>query len=500
MEVFSSLAHGFAVAFTPGNLVAVLVGVLIGMAVGVLPGLGPGATIALLLPLTYVLPTDAAIIMLAGIYYGAYYGGTVTSVLIRLPGEAASVVTAIDGYEMAKQGRAGAALGISAIGSFVGGMFAVAGLAFFAPSVARFALTLGPPEYAVLAGAGLFIVSAVGGASVWKSLVSAGAGLFVATIGIDAVSGQARFTGDSANLLSGIDFIPVTMGLFGLGDILHHLETSGKLNQVIAKVKGVWPSRKDIKDSSGSIVRGSVLGFLLGLVPGGGGIVASMASYAMEKKVSKNPEEFGRGAIAGVAGPETANNSGSTAAFVPLLTLGLPANVVLALMYGALLIQGVQPGPNLINERPDVFWGVIASMVIGNGILLVLSIPFVRVFAQLVRVRLGILSAVILVVTMVGAYSVNNNVFDMGVLLVFGAIGYLMRKTGFSPGPFVMAMVIGPLLESSFRQSMILSQGDLTIFVTRPVSGTVLAMFAVLIVASYFWSKRPTRALETDSV
>ena len=478
---FSNVLDGFMVALDPMNLLYVFIGVVVGMIVGILPGLGPAPTIALMLPLTYVIPTESAIVMLAGIYYGAYYGGTITSVLLRLPGEAASVVTVYDGHQMALKGRAGPALGISAIGSFAGGVVATIGLIFLSPVVAAFAVKLGPPEYALFAIVGLLMVATLGEAKRLKNLIVACFGLLVAVVGIDAVTGVARFTGGNAELLRGIDFVAVAMGLYGIGDVLYDLEQKATGARIKGKIGRVLPTRKDMKDSSGAIARGSVIGFVLGLLPGGGGVVSSLASYATEKKVSKHPEEFGKGAIAGVAGPETANNAGSTSSFLPLLSLGIPSNVVLALIYGALLIQGITPGPALVSEHPGVFWGVLASMLVGNMMLLVLSMPLVGVFVNLVKVRIGILSSVILIVTMVGVYSVSNSTFDMWTMLVFGVIGYLMRKTGFDPGPMALAIVLGPTLETSFRQSMLMSHGSPAIFVERPVSAVLVLLLAVII-------------------
>ncbi|KAM9862950.1 hypothetical protein ACI1US_01190 [Leucobacter sp. BZR 635] len=478
----NGVLEGFAVALQPINILFVFVGVLLGMIVGVLPGLGPAPTIALMLPLTYVLPTEAAIVMLAGIYYGAYYGGTITSVLLKLPGEAASVVTVYDGHQMALKGRAGPALGISAIGSFIGGTVAIIGLLFLSPVIAKFAVKLGPPEYAMLAITGLIMVSVLGQAKPSKNLIIAGVGLLIATVGIDAISGVSRFTFGSTELLRGIDFVAVSMGLFGLGDVLYDLEHEVKTARVQGKIGRVMPTKQDMKDSSGAIARGSVLGFFLGLLPGGGGVVSSLASYAVEKKVAKNPEEFGHGAIAGVAGPETANNAGSTSSFLPLLSLGIPSNVVLALLYGALLIQGITPGPTLVTEHPAIFWGVLASMILGNLMLLILSLPMVGMFVNLVRVRIGILATVIVLITMIGVYSVSNSIFDMWVMLAFGVVGYIMRKTGYDPGPLALALILGPLLETSFRQSLLMSDGSPMIFLERPVSLIFVLALAALVI------------------
>ncbi|AWB90203.1 tripartite tricarboxylate transporter permease [Salinibacterium hongtaonis] len=495
---FEEVLLGFQVALSLQNLLYVFIGVVIGMVVGILPGLGPAPTIALMLPLTYVLPADSAIVMLAGIYYGAYYGGTITSVLLRLPGEAASVVTVYDGHQMALKGRAGPALGISAIGSFIGGLVAIIGLIFLSPVIAQYAVKLGPPEYAMLAIAGILMVSALGESKPSKNVIVACFGLLIATVGIDAVTGISRFTGGSVDLLRGIDFVAVAMGLFGIGDVLYDLEQKHKGARITGKLGRIIPTKQDMKDSSGAIARGSVIGFVLGLLPGGGGVVSSLASYATEKKVSKHPEEFGKGAIAGVAGPETANNAGSTSSFLPLLSLGIPSNVILALIFGALLIQGITPGPQLVTDHPEIFWGVLASMVVGNLMLLVLSLPLVGLFVNLIRVRIGILSSIIVVVTMVGVYSVNNNVTDMWVMLIFGIVGYLMRKTGYDPGPLALALVLGPLLESSFRQSLLMSDGNPAIFVERPFSLFIVVLLVGVVVFQVIARRRSKIAAKFD--
>lgn len=483
---FDSILIGFEVVFAPENLLYVFLGVLIGTVIGVLPGLGPTATIALLLPLTYGIEPVSAVIMLAGIYYGSMYGGTITSVLLQLPGEAASVVTTFDGYQMAQQGRAGPALGISAIGSFIGGTTAVIGLMLFAPLLASFAVRFGPPEYTALTVLGILLVTYLGTKSVAKSLVTAALGLLLASIGQDPIEGTARFTLGMTDLLDGLDFVAIAMGLFGVGEVLYNLERGSDGAVVTSKVGRLWPTMRDWVSSRGAILRGSVLGFVIGVLPGGGGVVSSLASYALEKRRSPEPERFGKGAIEGVAGPETANNASSTSAFIPLLTLGIPSNVVLALIYGALLMQNITPGPQLVSENPEIFWGVITSMYLGNLILLVLNLPLVGVFVQLLRLRVGVLGALAVMVTMIGVFSVNNDTFDMWIVLVFGLIGYLMRKTGFEPGPLVLAFVLGAIMERSFRQSLLLSNGDPTIFVTRPISGTIAALSVAIVAFSTY--------------
>ena len=477
---FAPVLDGFGVVLEPTNLLYCLIGVVIGMLVGVLPGLGPAATIAILLPITFGIEPVTAIIMLAGIFYGAQYGGTITSVLLRLPGEASSVVTVFDGFALARQGRAGTALGIAAIGSFVGGTVSVVALTLVAPFVAGFALDFGPPEYTALALLGILLVSTVSGGNRVKAVVAACVGLLLATVGRDTFSGAERFTFDNLNLADGLDFVPIAMGLFGLGEILYNLEERHRAVHAPATVANVWPSGADLRQSSGAIGRGSVLGFFLGILPGGGATIASLAAYALEKRRSKHPERFGQGAVEGVAGPETANNAAATSSFIPLLTLGIPANGTMAVIFGALLIQGVSPGPQLVTQEPDLFWGVVNSMYIGNILLLIMSIPLVGLFVKILRVRPSILAPVTVLITLIGVYTVNNSVFDIVLVIVFGALGYLMKKLGFEPGPLVLAFVLGSLLEDSLRRSLLIFDGDPTGFLTRPISGTLLVLFLLV--------------------
>jgi len=478
-----AILHGFGVAFEPINLLAVLLGCILGIVVGVLPGLGPITTISILIPFTYAMSPATAIILLAGVYAGVMYGGTVTSVLLRLPGEAASVVTAIDGYEMARRGRAGPALGISAIGSFVGATVALVGLTFFAPALADLALHLGPPEYATLAIFGLMLIAYLGGGSFSKAMVAAGAGLFLATVGLDPISGAVRFSGDSLQLVDGFDVVAIVLGLFGIGEVLYNLRPGSQEDgdTVTTKIGRVFPSRADLRRSRGAIGRGSVLGTLVGLVPGGGGLVSSLVSYGVERRVAKHPEEFGKGAIEGVAGPETANNASSTSAFVPLLSLGIPFNVTVSLLFSVLLVHGITPGPQLVDEHPDVFWGVIASMYIGNVVLLILSLPLIGVFVQILRLKFSVLAPLIVAVSLIGLYTIDNNTWSMWVAITFGVVGYLMRLWGFPLGPMVLAFILGEILESALRQSLILSGGSFDIFVTRPGSLTILLLVAAII-------------------
>ncbi|MEX5297388.1 tripartite tricarboxylate transporter permease [Kocuria sp. CPCC 205292] len=484
MDILNDALGGFDVVLQPANLLFCLLGVTLGMLIGVLPGLGPAATIAILLPITYTMEPAGAIILLAGIFYGAQYGGTITSVLLRLPGEASSVVTALDGYQMARQGRAGAALGIAAVGSFIGGTIAIVGLTFLAPLVASFALDFGPAEYTLLALLGILLVSSLGNGSARKAAIAATVGLLLATVGRDPVTGVSRFTVGSDNLADGIDFVIIAMGLFGVGEILYNIATPTSATSGTPQFKRALPTGTDLKDSSGAIARGSVSGFALGVLPGGGATIASLVAYATEKKFAKRPERFGRGAIEGVAGPETANNAAATSSFIPLLTLGIPANGTMAIMFGALLLQGITPGPGLITDHPDVFWGVINSMYIGNLFLLLLSIPLIGIFVRLLSVKATILNPLTVLITMIGVYTVRNSVFDMFLVIGFGVVGYLMKKIGYPPGPLVLAFVLGGLLETSFRQSVRLSEGSMSIFVASPIAITLLVTIVLAIAAA----------------
>ncbi|PRX97709.1 tripartite tricarboxylate transporter permease [Allonocardiopsis opalescens] len=499
MDSLAPMLDGFGVVLEPTNLVYCLIGVVIGMLVGVLPGLGPAATIAILLPLTFGIEPVTAIIMLAGIFYGAQYGGTITSVLLRLPGEASTVVTVFDGNALARQGRAGTALGVAAIGSFIGGTVSIVALSVLAPVVAGFALDFGPPEYTALALLGILLVATVSNGGRVKALVAACLGLLLATVGRDTFTGAERFTFDSLALADGIDFVPIAMGVFGLGEILYNLEERRRA-AAPAKVADVWPSRKDLRQSAGAIGRGSVLGFFLGILPGGGAVLSSLAAYALEKRRSKTPERFGKGAIEGVAAPESANNAASTSSFIPLLTLGIPANATMAMIFGALLIQGVTPGPQLVSEDPELFWGVVNSMYIGNILLLIMSIPLVGLFVKILQVPASILAPITVLITLVGVFTIRNSAFDIALVIVFGLVGYLMKKYGFDPGPLVLAFVLGSLLETSLRQSLLLFGGDVTGFATRPISGTLLALLAAVILVPVVRGLLRSRRREPERV
>jgi putative tricarboxylic transport membrane protein len=483
MESFQFLMMGFAGALTPANLAFALIGCVLGTMIGVLPGLGPAAGTAILIPLTFKLDATGAIIMLAAIYYGAMYGGTITSVLINVPGEAASVVTCIDGYQMARQGRAGTALGIAAIGSFVGGVFAALALAVVALPLARFALAFGPPEFFCLMFFGMCLVTGLAGKSLVAALLMTILGLLLSLIGIDPVRGAPRFTFGIPELYDGLGFVPVVMGLFGVAEILLVAEAPFR-RLVETKLVGLWPSREEWKRSSGAIGRGTIIGFLLGLIPGVGAVIPTFMAYILEKRISKHPEKFGTGVIEGVASPESANNAYANAAMVPLLVLGVPSSPTIAILMGAFIINGLTPGPFLFKERPDLVWTVIASFFTGNVILLILNLPLVGLWAKILKVPYQYLCAGTLLFCVVGAYSLKGTVFDVGVMLVFGVIGYFLRKLAFPLAPAVLALILGPFMEKSLRTSLEMSSGDFTIFVTRPISATLLGFAVLAIVVS----------------
>jgi len=483
VEILSLLAQGFAIALTPTNLAYGFVGALVGTAIGVLPGLGPPATIALLLPITYGMAPTSAVILLAGIFYGAMYGGSTTSILLNIPGEAASVVTCIDGYQMARQGRAGAALAVSAVGSFVAGTASVVGLMLLAPPLAAFALRFGAPEYTALLVLGLMMVGYLGGGSMTKGLMMAALGLLLGMVGLDPIMGSPRFTYGVFKLSEGFEFVLVAMGLFGIGEVLVNVERSTVPEVLKTRIRGLLASREEWRAAGLPLARGSLLGFFVGVLPGGGAIISSFVSYAIEKKLSRHPERFGQGAIEGVAGPEAANNAAATSSFIPLLTLGIPGNASIALIFAALLIQGIRPGPLLVSEQPAVFWGLIASMYIGNVVLLVLNLPLIRLWVKLLEVPYAILAPFVVVFVLVGAYSVNNSVFDVGTTIAFGAVGYALRKLDFEPAPLVLAMILGPQLEAALRRSLIYSRGDLLVFFERPISAALLALAVLLLLS-----------------
>jgi putative tricarboxylic transport membrane protein len=484
------LLEGLSLALTWSNLFYCFSGVLLGTLIGVLPGLGPVAAISLLFPATLHIPPVSAIIMLAGIYYGAQYGGSTTSILVNIPGETSSVVTCLDGYQMARQGRAGVALGMSAIGSFIGGTFSIVALQMVAPPLAKFALAFGFPEYFALMCFGLVLVIFLARGSVIKGLMMALFGTFLGEIGTDLIFGAPRFTFGIDILLDGLGVIPVVMGLFGISEVLLNIEEGVSREIFKAKISNLFPNLKDWKDSWAPIVRGSFLGFFLGILPGGGAAVSSFTSYAIEKKISNHPEKFGTGMIQGVAGPETANNAAVGGAFIPLLTLGIPSNSVMALLLGALLSYGVQVGPLLITNHRDIFWGVIASMYIGNVMLLVLNLPLIGLWVKILRVPYVLLFPLILLFCAIGAYSLNNSFQEVIIMILFGIIGYFMRKFDYEAAPLIMAMILTPMMENNLRQSLLLSHGSFAIFFTRPISLVLITLALCLLILPYLpWKK-----------
>ncbi len=487
MNLWEAITFGFGVASQPANILYVLVGVITGNLVGVLPGVGPVAALSLLLPITYHLEPTSAIIMLAGIYYGAMYGGTITSVLINVPGETASVITCIEGYQMAKKGRAGAALSIAAIGSFIGGIVSVLAMAFLAIPITKFGLKFGPPEMFSLLTLSFILVASLSRGSRIKGLLMIALGLFLSLVGLDSVSGEVRFTFATLYLQRGLNILPIVMGIFGIGEVLVSLEEVATRKTPVGRtsLKTLLPSRQEWKDSTPAIGRGTVLGFFLGIIPGGGAVLSSFLSYALEKAVSKHPEKFGSGVIEGVAGPETANNAGCTSAFIPMFTLGLPTNAATAILLGALMIHGLQPGPLLMAHNPEVFWGTTCSMFLGNAALLILNIPFISLWVQIFRVPYGILFPLILVLCLVGSYSVNHSVVDMVTTVLFGLLGYGMRKREYDPALLVLAFVLGDMFELALRQSLIMSSGTFGIFIQRRISAVMICLAALTLISPF---------------
>ncbi|MFG1201669.1 tripartite tricarboxylate transporter permease [Xanthobacter aminoxidans] len=482
MDLLDNLALGFSVALSLQNVFYCFVGALLGTLIGVLPGLGPVATIAMLLPLTFGLPPVSALIMLAGIYYGAQYGGSTTAILINLPGESSSVVTAIDGHQMARKGRAGAALATAALGSFFAGSVATLLLALFAPPLANLALQFGPPEYFSLMVLGLIASVTLASGSVVKAIAMIVLGLILGLSGQDIYTGTPRFTFDMQELSDGFDFVALAMGMFGISEIIRNLEDEHQRSLVAAKVKSLMLTKEEFKRIIAPVLRGTAIGSFLGILPGGGAMLSSFASYSIEKKISKYPREFGRGAIEGVAGPESANNAGAQTSFIPMLTLGIPSNPVMALMIGALIIQGITPGPNVVTEKPDLFWGVIASMWVGNFMLVLLNLPLIGMWVRLLTVPYHVMFPAIIAFCCIGVYSVNNNTFDVYTMALFGLLGYALVKLDCEPAPLLLGFVIGPMLEEYLRRAMLISRGDPTVFVTRPISAVLLALAAAALV------------------
>ncbi len=484
MDFLSNLQLGFSVAFTPFNLVMAVAGVMVGILIGALPGVGPPSGVAILLPLTFGMDPTSGIIMLAALYAGTMYGGTITAVLINTPGESASVVTCLDGYQMALQGRAGPALGIAAFGSFIAGTIGVVLLSLVSPLLAKWALSFGPPETFALMLLGLTTCTLLAGEDPLKGYISMVAGLMLAMVGFDIISGDARYGFGIVEMMDGVDFLPVAIGLFGLGEVLGGAEQAGKPQEVKGRLRlrDVMPSLADWTRARWSIARGTLVGFSIGVLPGAGPTVASFLAYTVEKKVSSEPEKFGKGEIKGVAGPESANNAAATAAMVPMLTLGIPGSATTAIMLGGLMMWGLRPGPMLFEKNPQFVWGLIASQYIANVLLLILSTLFIPLFVRAVRIPYSILMPLIVVFCITGAYSLKNSVWDVGQMLVFGVVGYVMKKLGYSPAALVLALVLGPLAERALRQSLIISDAGLGIFFTRPISA-VLMVVAIAVVA-----------------
>ena len=497
MDTFQLLMGGFTTVLQPTNILFAVVGCVLGTLIGVLPGVGPAAGTAILIPITVALDPTGAIIMLAAIYYGAMYGGTITSVLINTPGEAASAITCLDGYEMAKRGRAGPALAVAAIGSFVGGTVATMGLVVLALPLTRLALSFGPPEFFSLMVVGLSLVTGLASRSLLRAIVAAILGLLLTQIGIDPVMGAPRFAFGRTELLDGFGIVPVVMGLFGIGEIL--LNAEARAMQVFeTKVSSLVLSRKDIKASAWPIARGTGIGFFLGLIPGIGSMIPTFLSYAVEKRLSKTPERFGTGMIEGVAGPETANNAYANAALIPLFTLGIPGSPTIAVLMGAFMMNGLIPGPMLFNEHPQFVWAVIASLYVGNVILLILNLPFIPLWVAVLKIPYSILLTLVLGFCVVGAYSLNNSVFDIGAMLAFGILGYLFKKLDIPTAPLVLTLVLGSLMERGLRQSLEMSRGDFSIFFSRPISATLLAIAALVIVTSTFRALAAVRGADSQ--
>ena len=482
MDLLANLGLGLSVALQPHNLMFAFLGCLLGTLIGVLPGIGPTATIAMLLPITMGLDPATSLIMLAGIYYGAQYGGSTTAILINLPGESSSAVTAIDGYQMARQGRAGVALATAALGSFFPGTVATFILVMFAPPLARAALNFGSAEYFSLMVLGLIMAVALAHGSILKATAMIVVGLLFGLVGADLYSGAPRFSFGIPELSDEVNFVAVAVGVFGIAEILRNLENETDRDVMVKKVTNLWPTRADFRRMAAPVVRGTALGSILGVLPGGGAILASFASYSVEKKLSRTPQEFGHGAIEGVAGPESANNAGAQTSFIPMLTLGIPANPVMALMIGAMIIQGIVPGPNVVNQNPSLFWGLIASMWTGNLMLVLLNLPLIGLWVRLLTIPYYLLFPAIMAFAAIGIYSINSNAYDLYALALFGALGYTLVRFGCEPAPLLLGFILGPMLEEHLRRAMIISRGDPTVFVTRPISAALLAFSVIVLV------------------
>ena len=481
-ELLANLLLGLSVSLSPDNLLLCFGGALIGTLIGVLPGLGPTATVAMLLPLTFHLPPVGALIMLAGIFYGSQYGGSATAILVNLPGESSSVVTCLDGHAMARQGRAGVALATAALASLFAGVVTTLLIAVAGPPLAGVALAFGPAEYVSLMLLGLIGAVTLAHGSVVKAIAMILLGLLLSMVGTDINSGDTRFTFGLPQLYDGIDFVPLAMGLFGLAEIVISLEQTGGIGRTTAPIASLWPKREDIRQAAPATVRGTVMGALLGILPGGGATLGSFAAYSLEKKLSRRPERFGQGAIEGVAAPEAANNAASQACFIPMLSLGIPPNAIMALMIGAMTIHGITPGPQIMAKQPDLFWGMIASMLIGNVILVILNLPMIGLWVRLLKVPYGYLFPAILVFCCIGTYTLNNSGFNVLLMALFGVLGYVLRKLECEPAPLMLGFVLGPMLEENLGRALLLSGGDPTVFATRPISGSLLAAAGLLLV------------------
>jgi len=481
MDLLANLALGFGAALTPLNLLYALLGTLVGTLIGVLPGIGPVATVAMLLPVTYGLPPLTALIMLAGIYYGASYGGSTTAILVNLPGEMSSVITVIDGHQMARQGRAGVALCVAALGSLFAGCVATMVIAAFAPPLAEFALRFDAAEYFSLMVLGLVSAIALAHGSLLRAVLVTLLGLLLGIVGTDPNTGIARFSFEIPELMDGIGFVAITMGLFAFAEIAINLESAARRGAIAERISRLWIGWQEFRQAFPAVLRGTAVGSILGIFPGGGATLSAFASYTVEKKVAKDPSRFGKGAIEGVAGPESANNAGAQTSFIPMLTLGIPSNAVMALMIGAMIIHDIQPGPDVIRKQPELFWGLIASMWIGNVMLVVLNLPLIGIWVRLLRVPYRLLYPVIVLVCTIGAFSANNNMFDVWVAMAFGALGYVLLKLDCEPAPLLLGYILGPMLEDNLRRALVLSRGDFTVFFTRPVSLAMLLAAAALL-------------------
>ncbi len=493
MDIVKDLLFGFSVATSPINLLYCFAGVLVGTLVGVLPGVGPPAALSLLLPVTFHVPPVSAVILLAGIMYGAMYGGSTTSILVNIPGEAASVVTCLDGYQMARKGRAGPALGIAAFGSFIAGTVSVVLLILLAPTLANFALRFGPPEYFSLMVLGLSILVYLARGSIINALIMVCFGLLLGTIGLDQMTGSPRFIYKITTLMDGIGLVQVVIGLFGISEVLLNVETTFKQEIFETKIKGLLPNREDWKRSIGPIGRGTIIGFFLGVIPGMSVVIPTFVSYVVEKKLSKHPEKFGTGAIEGVAGPESANNAASGGTLVPMLSLGIPTGAATALLLGALMIHGLRPGPLLIKESPEVFWGVVASLYVGNVMLLILNLPLIGLWVKILKVPYHYLFSLIVLFCVIGSYVTNNNPYDVVIMGLFGLIGYAMKKLNYEAAPLVLALVLGPMMENALRRSLVLSEGSLRVFVSRPISAFFLIAGLLILFSPLFLRKKRLR-------